>query len=121
MSGLTPREIIAQLNVEEIDQELESLKEEMAALQALRRVALAKNGHAPASKAGGESRIGRGMQERLETAIQVLEKWGSLERSKLAERAGCRANNTHWFLKAVAKDSRFSLDGETVTLAVAST
>lgn len=117
MSGLTPREIIAQLDVESIDSEIEELKEEMAALQALRKVALAKNGKAPATKVGANRGVSSSMQAKLDTAVQVLQKWQPIDVSKLAERAGCRANNTHWFSKALAKDSRFSIDGETVRLA----
>jgi hypothetical protein len=120
MDRLTPSEIIAMLDVETIDSEIEKLKEEINALQALRKVAIAKNGQAPATKAGGRTGISRKMQELLETAVQVLKKWESLDASKLAERAGCRANNTHWFLKAIAKDPRFVVNGETVTLATPS-
>lgn len=117
MEGLSPREIIAQLHIEEIDRAIEDLNEELNALKALRKVAAAKNSKAPASESRGNGRSSAARSgsnptaaERLETAIQALEKWGPQPVSKLAERVGYSSKGVRWLLKAIESDSRFSVD-----------
>lgn len=126
MEGLSPREIIAQLDIEEIDRAIDDLNEELNALRALKKVALAKNGKAPAMPSRGNGRASSSgtnpsAAERLETAIQVLEKWGPLPISKLAERVGYSPKGTRWLLKAIEGDSRFSVarDGQNTTISLA--
>lgn len=122
---LSPREIIEQLDVEEIDQAIEDLKEELAALQSLRKVAAAKNGKAPARSGNrGNGRMASSQtterkmskEERADFALQVVSEFGPMSYRKIAERAGYDPSKAHWMLKAIEKDSRFSVEGETVSL-----
>lgn len=115
----SPRAIIQKLDVEEIDLAIEDLKEELAALQQLRKVAAAKSGKdgkggPKNSAAGGKSQ----MAERMDHAHQILTEFGSMSYRKLAERVGYDQSKAFWILKAAKKDDRFTIaeDGETIRL-----
>ena len=106
---LSPREIIEQLDVETIDNAINDLTEEINALRALRKVAAAKNGKAPASASnrGSNGKAKTDMSAILDKAADVLQQWGPLPTLKLANRVGY--GSARWLLQAIESDSRFSI------------
>lgn len=126
--ALSPREIIEQLDVNEIDRSIEELTEEINALRALRRVAAAKNGKAPSTGGRGNgradnpprsnSRPNAVTMERVESAYRALQaEGGTMHYTKLAEKVGYQPNSAFWVLRNCEKDSRFSVEGEIISLA----
>lgn len=123
MSELSPRDIINALDVAVIDASIEELNEELAALKALRAVALKKSGAKRATSRGNASSGGEGKparmtpEERCNLAFAHLQERGSMRLETLCDEIGLDGRGSRWMRKALSEDSRFTIQDDVVSLA----
>lgn len=108
------------LSVEELDQEIEDCKAELAGLTELRK-AVAKFHGEPATGERKASRRGKpvGAGERLAKAEEMLSDGSEMLLSELATHCGYKAGKEGFLRRAVENDPRFDFDSTRNTVSLA--